>query len=99
MSVQNLISDFILEKTQEAPSEEKINAIVSNYGDNTDALINDLFMEFKGEAPAPDQLNQIKSTYLADQPVKKKKNLFQKWKLWVQNHLERKRLFHRNLQK
>ena len=72
MSVQNLINDFILEKTQEAPSEEKINAIVSNYGDNTDALINDLFMEFKGEAPAPDQLNQIKSTYLSDQPVKKK---------------------------
>ena len=64
MSVQNLINDFILEKTQEAPSEEKINAIVSNYGDNTDALINDLFMEFKGEAPAPEQLNQIKTGIL-----------------------------------
>lgn len=73
MSKENLINDFILEATQEAPSQEKVNAIVNQY-DNDDDLINDLYVHYKGEAPDAERLNVVKNQYLSttETPVKKK---------------------------
>ena len=101
MSKENLINDFILEATQEAPSQEKVNAIVNQY-DNDDDLINDLYVHYKGEAPDAERLNVVKNQYLSttETPVKKKKKhkrLFLKRMLRFQIPVERKLLLYRTL--
>ena len=54
MSRENLINDFILEKTNESPSPEKISKLVDNYKDNDEALINDLYVHYTGGSPDPE---------------------------------------------
>lgn len=81
MALKDLINDFYLEKTQEVPSEDKVNNIIQTYGENTDDLINDLYVEYTGEQPGADKLNVIKETYFADSietdPPKKKDETLQ----------------------
>jgi len=75
MSRENLINDFILEKTNESPSPEKISKLVDNYKDNDEALINDLYVHYTGDSPDPEKIVQIKENYAIgtpEAPVKKK---------------------------
>ena len=74
MSRENLINDFILEKTNESPSPEKISKLVDNYKDNDEALINDLYVHYTGDSPDPEKIVQIKENYAIgtpEAPVKK----------------------------
>ena len=60
---EKFLTDFYSKKNNEEISQEKLDSILSTYGDNYDRLISDLYSKYDPEGLDDSKLATIKESY------------------------------------